>query len=150
MKLLLSFEDANDAILTRTVNGKYPDELASDSTIIEYLRPTRLRLYAQLEETRQRKAQNDSQELEAGTAFQIFIKTLTGKSLTLVVRKEDSIKELKEKIQVKQGIPANQQRIVYAEKQLQDDKTLSDYDISKDATLHLVLRLRGEHLFSHH
>ena len=142
--LLLSYEDANDAILARAANGKYPDELASDPTIIEYLRPTRLRLCAQLKQIHQQTIQNECKELEQGTAFQIFIKTLTGKTLTIVVRKDDTVENLKSKIQDKEGIPPDVQRLIYGAKQLLDDaRTLSDYDISKDATVHLLVRLRG-------
>ena len=141
--LLLSFDDANDAILARAGDGKYPDQFASDPTIIEYLRPTRLRLSAQLEEAHQKSARDDCKELEEGTTFQIFIKTLTGKTLTIVVRKEDTVENLKQKIQDREGIPSNEQRLIYAGKELHGNRILSDYNISKDATLHLVLRLRG-------
>lgn len=141
--LLLSFEDANDAIVTRAVNRKYPDELASDPTIIEYLRSTRLHLCAQLERTHQRKVQDDFKKLGEGTAFQIFIKTLTGKTLTIVVQEENSIEDLKAKIRDREGIPPDHQRIIYGGKQFQDGRTLSDYDIPKNATLHLVVRVPG-------
>ena len=145
--LLLSFEDANDAIVARAVNGKYPDKFASDPTITEYLRPTRLHVRAQLERRCQKKAHGDLKELEEGIAFQIFIRNLQGRTLTIVVRKEDSVQDLKENIQDKEGVPPNEQRIIYGAKQLQDDRTLSDYDITKDATLDLVVRMRGGYHF---
>lgn len=78
-----------------------------------------------------------------GKSFQIFVKTLTGKTITLDCQSTDKISDIKTKINSQEQIPTENQRLVFSGKQLEDNMTLNEYNIESQSTLHLVLRLKG-------
>ena len=75
--------------------------------------------------------------------MQLFVKTLDGKTLTVDAEEEDTIEDIKNRIMEKEGVPTDQQRLIFGGKQLEGQKTLADYDVQEDSTFHMVLRLRG-------
>ena len=74
---------------------------------------------------------------------QIFVQNLAGKAITINVNDSDRVEDIKRKIQAKEFIPADKQRLVYSGKEMIDGQTLGDYNVVKDSTVHMAIRMKG-------
>ncbi|XP_067257591.1 NEDD8 isoform X1 [Chanodichthys erythropterus] len=87
---------------------------------------------------------------ETGEATMLIkVKTLTGKEIEIDIEPTDKVERIKERVEEKEGIPPQQQRLIYSGKQMNDEKTAADYKIQGGSVLHLVLALRGGRLHQH-
>lgn len=92
---------------------------------------------------KQKRGQEKNVYLSPGDSFQVFVKTLQGETVTLEIMPFETVKNVKRKIQDKEGIPVDEQRLLLNGKQLECDRTVKSYDVQKGSTLHVAARIRG-------
>ena len=121
----------------------YPCDYCWDHRHLPRLQPVPFGGGGKLEDDKKGLTDYEKEGIASGRLMQIFVKTLTGKTINLAVSRNDTIQDVKKRIEDKVDVPPEKQRLIYAGKQLRDEAKLSDYNINKESTIHLAVRLRG-------
>ncbi len=144
LKIALKYQilSKNTSLLSVLTQENVSKELIKEKEVIKIKNPTSVDYIKKQKEEEEDEEEGDDVDCGGG-GMQIFTKTLTGKTITNDISSSGSVLSMKKAIQAKEGIPVDQIRLIFAGKELENIRSLKDYDIQKESTLHMVLRLRG-------